>query len=524
MPTITQLPPLVDVTPADAIPVSQGGATHSVSVGTLLESMQPAIMSDPGTLLGRVSLGAGGPEPIIVGAGLLLNDGTLATSAFNVANILEKSIISSTDGVILRSDGTLAALPASSLRSLFTAGTNISIDANGTISVSNADADSYSVAKLAPAAVVASSDLVAISQGGTDRAISYANLLDGLTIEQAQPAVPTMDTDVLWVAQGSSTMLRQTFAAIWAWVASKQPSYKMPVAELTANTTLDGTVHNGRMLICSQAITLSPAPANMGAGFHCDVLNLSGGNVTFGSGIITSSGSSILPNSQAATMRVASYSGGTVVFASLAGSSGGSGDATAQPVPGQVAGLSAGNPTSSAITLTWSAPSSGGVVSSYTVQFRVTDNVTWSTFATGITGTNATVTGLVASTAYQFRVYAVNAGGSGQPSPSTSANTVATSGNVVSISWSMVPVGAYDHGSGTIGVNAHVCPASAAVRFGFSTSSIVQPTSWTDATHVNGDLWGAYVSTPPVAGMWYAWVSGVDGSLPTAYAATFMVI
>ena len=30
--------------------------------------------------------------------------------------------------------------------------------------------------------------------------------------------------------------------------------------------------------------------------------------------------------------------------------------------------------------------------------------------------------------------------------------------------------------------------------------------------YVNTDLWGAYVSTPAAAGIWYAWVEGTDGS------------
>ena len=54
-------------------------------------------------------------------------------------------------------------------------------------------------------------------------------------------------------------MLRQTFAAIWSWLMAKQPSYKLPIVEITSNTTLDGTVHNGRILICSQPVTLTPA-------------------------------------------------------------------------------------------------------------------------------------------------------------------------------------------------------------------------------------------------------------------------
>jgi hypothetical protein len=62
MPTISQLPSVETVTAADEVPVSQNGVTRSVSVGALLASMQPAVICDSGTLLGRISLGAGGPR------------------------------------------------------------------------------------------------------------------------------------------------------------------------------------------------------------------------------------------------------------------------------------------------------------------------------------------------------------------------------------------------------------------------------------------------------------------------------
>ncbi|HEY7580261.1 MAG TPA: hypothetical protein VH855_21950 [Acetobacteraceae bacterium] len=313
MPTISQLPAATSVTSADELPVSQGGTTHSVSVGTLLSGTQPAIIAETGTLLGRISLGAGGPEPIAVGEGLALNEGTLTASALDVASLIQQTTLSISDHAVVNSGGVLALLPLSSLRGLFSAGTDIDIDANGTISAS---AGSFGIAQLTPVSTIAGSDLVAISQNGTDHAISYANLLDGLTIDVAQPAVPAADTDTFWVAQGSSTLLRQTFAAIWAWLTSKLASYKLPVIEITSNTILDGTIHNGRMLICSQPVTLTPAALNMGSGFYCDVLNLSSGNVTFGSGILSSSGSMSLPTGQMASIRVVAYSGGMAVFAS----------------------------------------------------------------------------------------------------------------------------------------------------------------------------------------------------------------
>jgi Fibronectin type III domain len=207
------------------------------------------------------------------------------------------------------------------------------------------------------------------------------------------------------------------------------------------------------------------------------------------------------------------------VFASMAGTT------TAPPpsVPGQVTGLTAGNPTASTVALTWTAPTSGSGIIGYTIQYRVTGTTSWSGFATGITATSASVSGLAAGTAYDFQVYAVNAGGSGPPSSVANATTTSASGNVTSITWNLTPAGPYTHGVGSIGVNAHVTPATSAVQFGFSTSATVPPTSWVEATYVNSDLWGAYVSTPASPGTWYAWVEGSDGSQPTVYPTSFTV-
>ena len=245
MPTISQLPVATEVTAADEVPVSQAGVTHSVSVGTLLASTQPAIFSDTGTLLGRISLGAGGPEPVTVGAGLLLNAGTLSSPAFNLAGLSEQITLSPTDYAMLNSNGLLTLLPLSSLRGLFSAGANISIDATGTISATvTSGGPPYSIANLAPVTTVSSGDLIGISQAGIDHAITYQNLLDGQTIDAASAAAPASDADAFWVGQGSSTMVAQTFSAVWTWIKAKLPSYRRPVVEITVNTTLDGTIHN----------------------------------------------------------------------------------------------------------------------------------------------------------------------------------------------------------------------------------------------------------------------------------------
>lgn len=40
---------------------------------------------------------------------------------------------------------------------------------------------------------------------------------------------------------------------------------------------------------------------------------------------------------------------------------------------------------------------------------------------------------------------------------------------------------------------------------------------------VNTDLWGAYVNTPTVPGIWYCWAEGIDGSALTVYPTEFSV-
>ena len=323
MPTISQLPVLSSIDPADEIPLNHGGVTQSISVGTLLSGTQPAILAPTGTLLGRVSLGSGGPEPISVGVGLGLEASVLTATGANHAGFPTQTLLEPSNQAVLNSGGSPMLLELSLLRGLFVAGSNIAIDSAGTISAAisatsvGVSGGSYSIASLPVATTISTGDLVGISQGGAAGSIAYQNFLNGLTIDEAQPAAAASDSDTTWVAQGSDTMVRQTFSAIWAWMVSNQPSYKYPVVEITINTTLDGTAHNGRVLVCSQPVTLTPVFANMGSGFACSVINLSGASVTFGAGIVSSSGGSVLPAGEACTMQGVTYSGGSVIYASL---------------------------------------------------------------------------------------------------------------------------------------------------------------------------------------------------------------
>ena len=103
---------------------------------------------------------------------------------------------------------------------------------------------------------------------------------------------------------------------------------------------------------------------------------------------------------------------------------------TAPSVP---TGLAAGTATSSAVPLSWSAPASNGgaAITDYVVQYKASASGTWLTFADGTsTTTSATVTGLTAATAYDFRVAAVNSVGAGPYTSAVSATTASSSSSL----------------------------------------------------------------------------------------------
>lgn len=91
-------------------------------------------------------------------------------------------------------------------------------------------------------------------------------------------------------------------------------------------------------------------------------------------------------------------------------------------VPGQVPALTVTGTAPDSVSLSWTAPSDGGTVATYAVQFSPH---TASVFATALTtdpaATIANVAGLISGQSYDFRVIAANAAGFGPPSPIATA-------------------------------------------------------------------------------------------------------
>jgi Fibronectin type III domain len=425
MPTISQLPTATVVTAADLLPVSQSGSLCSAALGTILENTQPAIEVDSQTLIGRTSLGSGGPEQVNVGAGLTIEATALSATGLDHNNFPLIGSFDLSANLVAASAGTPILVPIEQLRDLFSAGSNIAINSSGVISATGTitggvDVDiATQIATLQTASNLSAGALIPVSQAGTGCVTTYANLIDGVTIDQAQTASATGDSDTIWVAQSSSTLTRQNFGAIWSWIANKIPSYEIPTIELTASATLQSSLHAGRILICSEPLTLS-LPTGLPNGFCCTVINASGGSVTFGTGFLTSSGASTLGPWQAATISNVVYSGGTVAFVNLGVQS------SSSVEPGSVTGLSMTTSTSSSITVSWQAPAITSGSITYAVQYRISGTSTWNTANSSGTSTSYQISGLSASTSYDITVQVASSGVLGAYS---SILTVSTAGS-----------------------------------------------------------------------------------------------
>lgn len=190
------------------------------------------------------------------------------------------------------------------------------------------------------------------------------------------------------------------------------------------------------------------APASNGGSAITDYVveyNDGGGWSTFADGTSTSTSATVtgLTNGTSYDFRVSATNAiGTGSASSTATAT----PATTPGIPTSLAAVAASGQTA----LTWTAPAStgGAAITDYIVEYKLSSDSSWSTFADGTSATaSATVTGLTNGLEYNFRVSATNAVGTGSVSSTASAVYVivpdaptALSGTVginqVSLSWS----------------------------------------------------------------------------------------
>ena len=133
MPTIDELPSATGTGPQDLLPIDQGGVTRSVSVAEVLASAQPLIEIPSPSVLGRSSLGPGGPESLAVGLGIAVQNATIAANGTDHASFIQATSFVTGDEVIINSSGTPKQLPIPALRALYSPGNNVTISGSGVI-------------------------------------------------------------------------------------------------------------------------------------------------------------------------------------------------------------------------------------------------------------------------------------------------------------------------------------------------------------------------------------------------------
>jgi hypothetical protein len=527
MTTIAQLPAATSVGPSDLLPLSQAGVLYSVSVSELTANLQPLLDVPTGDLLGRNSIGAGAPETVSLGAGLLLAAGTLGADGGDHAGFPVQATMSLSDNLVI-DNGTPGLLPVTALRGLFSAGSGVSIDDNGVVAVTVSSIagpagpqgpagpegatgpagppGATGAGLAAPAAgnavsSIGASDYVAIWQNGANAWMPYGQFLGGQTINQLPAAGPAADSDELLVAQGSNSLSVQSFGSIWTYLQAKLPSYKPGVVELTGNTVLDATSHNGRILIASAPLTLTANFANMGSGFSCTLINLSAGSVAIGTGISSGSGAATLPPGSAASLIGFSYSGGSLVWWS---------------------GISPNAPTLTVGSISAPGPGDafivgGGVFNDAptALDYSTDGGTTWIAAASPAITANAysfTIPGLAAGT------YTISVRDHGNQAVIGVSNSFSIIPSTISIA--TLPASATV--AAPLAVTGTVSPGNAGVNIGISSSATVAPTVWVNATVISGAWSGSL--TPPAAGTIYIWAEQASSPSVRAISPAINVV
>ncbi len=112
MTTIDQLDPATSASNSDEFIVSQSGTVRKITRAQVLNGVQPALTLSSGSLLGRSSTGWGAPQVLAVGANLTLNAGTLSASAapFVIGSLPAGNVPAGGDQVAVYQSGTNVAV------------------------------------------------------------------------------------------------------------------------------------------------------------------------------------------------------------------------------------------------------------------------------------------------------------------------------------------------------------------------------------------------------------------------------
>lgn len=381
----------------------------------------------------------------------------------------------------------------------------------------------------------ASVDTLAVVVDGVASQITMSNFVAGLGVaDTGLPEAAALNgADILPITQ-SGVVVRTTLAALASFIGGGLPAAPGAVTSLATGTITETTAALTWVNATgATSWTVKQRPA--GSGSYVDsTLSVAA----------TATGATIsgLTTATAYDFQVfAANAGGTGPAATLLNvSTAGSG------APAAVTALAAGTKTDTTVALTWA---NGSGATGWTVKQRPagSGSYTASTLSVAASATGATVSGLTASTAYDFEVTPTNGSGSGPATTllniTTNAATVnytysAYSGNTFSSTFDGTTASTvqgtlkgYYRAKWATNDYWNVSPDAASCRGGWGTSSTVPPADITaaqnsaGASSINGMMpltktvgltfnIGSYLWIPSGSGTstWYFWIKGVNGT------------
>ncbi len=200
---------------------------------------------------------------------------------------------------------------------------------------------------------------------------------------------------------------------------------------------IDNTVTNHSTVSSSPSISITATFAN---DWILDLPSIRGGAELFNPTCTEQWDEDVVGFINGASSSTIAYSPGTVSCGWTANNGGdmwddiaielkASGNTEPPITPGAPTNLAANAMSSSKIDLSWNAPTNNGgsVITGYKIERSIDNGSTWSTVVsnTGSIETTYSDTGLASNTTYTYRVSAINSVGTGTPSNTTSATTMA---------------------------------------------------------------------------------------------------
>lgn len=226
MPTIDQLAPATAASDSDALISSQNGIARKVTRAQLIAGLQPELSLPSGVLLGRSSAGAGAPEAVSVGSNLLLNAGTISATAtpFTVG-ALRAGVVPTAEDLVPLSQG----------------GTNVAVTygqfASSLAEVSGIDASSMMISIAGKVETLAAFAANAVSVGGAT--------MTGPLVLNAMPTAPLQGAPKQYVDNQIATALPVAGGALTGALAGTSASFSGPLS-------VGGTLN------CTAAVQLGP--------------------------------------------------------------------------------------------------------------------------------------------------------------------------------------------------------------------------------------------------------------------------